>query len=421
MHPEFEKLAERLEEFPLIYFGNLERDHHTNIPVPMREWIEEKRRQVASKSELLEKVLATMRVFLGYANSEEYRTSNNVTRMYFREDKDFFGDVVLEKGTLPFHAQIRRQGNEWEFSYLGNPDQKTTRPPGDVHAIRLRTRSEIRDVEPGRRIAIYSPDKLRELEEIIEREFHTGIQDIHHFRSYRNKVHQLVTSDDQVLMIKEYADPENLSRESFFMQCLFARNLAPSMRTQRGILISQFLGSTSLADVTDETELGKYYDQAVDIILAIERLPQEEKIGSVLVRTMDDDYFLREFRQQKPHSTKQSLMNRDFYPLHGIVTPSGLRTIDCEQMFFGPIEYALATLLVNTFHTLPPAFMEERLDRYLAAHPELRRETLFKSFQTYAMLKRSSLYQRLREKPGDLFQDHANRARTIPEIVIPYS
>lgn len=316
---------------------------------------------------------------------------NSVTEPEYTAWKPVFN----KEASLPGHIEIKNFGQSFE------KDNLLFNFPGKGKFIELTEYSnEIGGINSWQTSVLIPEQKYAELEQIVAENFGQRIDDVALLRANRNIVYQIKLKNGEIVVLKEFQS-QNRDRfliDSVFMSILAGEGIAPeSWNSQNGHLrlFSRYLGDLTLKDIKDARQLEEYYDRAIEMLVVLEDAGKRHKnqIAGMNIPIIGKGYYERKCIQSPERivTAHPTLIPEDFYPGHVIIDSrdNKAKMIDCESVCYGPVELALANLLVNTSHNLSPEFMQKRLEHYLSLKPEIDKKQFYDSFNVHAGLAQS--------------------------------
>jgi len=258
------------------------------------------------------------------------------------------------------------------------------------------------------------PERYQELDSLVHTLSGIHIGDVVLLRTHHNTTHHLYLENGWHGILKEYADPHAAHVEHAHTTTLAEVGLAPRTFQEGRVLLSTHLQGRHLSSLrTDDPTLAMAYNRAIDILVALdERTPLCNR-----PRSIDQQFYLEKCGEESDPTitSRQATIPLDYYPVHVLVNPDGrAMAIDFEHVAKGPIEFALATLLVNVYHDLSEEFIRDQLQYYIAKRPETNIPLLSLAFHYNAHLveRRVSSYIQRREQVGE--HVHVPRKIALP-------
>jgi hypothetical protein len=408
---EFENAAEALLKFHVVYLGNQQREG-SHISIETEDWVGKVRERT---------------------NVQGIRSATNLARQYAalaqqqyqQPTRTLLHDRLLHGDKVPGRLIIKKNSNMGVRTLDGllsrsdttsshdlfvvveplSGDSMAPLPssPSDVHEVKYVSVnwSEVMSIEyftdTARAIfpnIILPPEQCSELRCIVQREFDQQIVDIRLLRTLNNTTYHLMLHRGWRGVLKEYPPGADdlITRDHYFSNLLAQEGLAPRARKSGLRLFSQFIGTTSLSEITgDEKTLAKYYDDAIKILIALDRLSRRNGLGDKEVLALDSTYYGRKCGEEYDprNSSYRTIIPAGFFPVH-IRVGEHAQVIDLEDVMHGPVEYALAALLINPYHHLSEEFIRTRIDGYADQVP-VDKKQLYTCFNDHAKL----MYERI--------------------------
>ena len=380
-----------------IYLGNL-KNYSTHATVTKEE----------CSPELWKK-------YLELASSEEYQKSKAAKFDEFVHGQQIIAKIgIRECASLPEQtliAKIKNADSFVEVEAINPKDLEFTLASCDVGKIQPPKKASfnpdiIYEIEPvigtpeksancGYELII-SPEKYRQIAELVEKRFSQQLEEINSVRTNKNSLYELVLKSGGKLILKEFPD---CSKNKFSIEDYFSRNLQSTgfvparLSRQNSMIFYEFFGEKSLADVKNKDELARHYNNAVDFMTLLGKSGKKIDAGN----------FLQSMECKK--SANPSIIHCNLYPEHVLIDSKGnSKIIDLEHICRGPAELALARLLINTFHDLDNEFIQERLEHYLSGNAGINRKEFYCNFEFY----RKETINTIKEKlSGLLMQKHS--------------
>jgi hypothetical protein len=412
---EFWKLASKIMHFSTIYVGNLEREG-THITIEGDSWAVEKIKEVMANPACIDSALESARKLYALGVYQHKSPTLTVLEDRFRHNKPVFGQIILKESNLAhvnelfgkltwlnryimlepvsqkeFHSDLLKQGVS---SKQRQPQADLLIETDEVEKINFLQREDlIRSSRDNHVNVIITPQKYEELEKIVSTEFGQKLGDIQTIQINRNTTSYLYLANGEQSLLKEFPNGTKgkLALDYYFSDLLSRENLAPRVKMGESMLFIASLGKLSLKDIDlNDPKLAAYYDKAIDVLIALGDLDGRKDCN---IRNLHVPVIGKQYYEEKVGAAPEisgsaivTLINTDFYPGHLMVDEKSdlVRGIDWESVSYGPIELALASLLINTFHDLSHEFIMERLNYYCSRKKGISQKTLYESFNAHA-------------------------------------
>ena len=211
---------------------------------------------------------------------------------------------------------------------------------------------------------------------------------------------------------------------------------APKLYLQdkaNSLLLLEDFGDDTFAKLLGKPDaVEKLFTLATDVLIALHRHPQaipenlpeyqpEKMLEDIElfvqwrtpnVTALEKESFRAAWRAALPlaHHVPASLLLRDYHVANLMLLPerTGVQQaglLDFQDAYRGPVTYDLVSLLEDARRDVPEALQKELLARYLAAFPELDRETFDTSLAILAAQRHTrvlGIFERLARQEGKL-------------------
>jgi hypothetical protein len=428
---EFAKATAQLCQYPTIYIGRDDEYGGSHLTIETRDWTEKMRaRDPFRNPEGVRSAINLANQFSELGKGQYEHPTKASLHDRFLHGQPVPGELILKEGnTLAVRSITGRiqMADERHRHFLkgdpfttgGLPDSAPSpdEEPGRAHLRTYPLLVNASEVEAfswfddvAKAIAshpaiLVTPDQQRELEDVVRHVFGEDIDDVSFFRQHKNTTYHLRLKSGWHGILKEFGEEtrEKAGIDYFFSHLLSQQGLAPDVKRAGNRMFSTYAGERSLSTLSsDDPVLATQYAEAIKILLALERLSLPQELGRLHLPRIDEAHYLK--KCGAPYDPKRTahytIIPADFLPTHLLIGPEGrLQVIDLEDISYGPVEYALATLFIHPYHALTPEFIGECLEQYADAHQGIDKKLLFSCFVEQATLVRQRVERRLHRRP----------------------
>lgn len=274
----------------------------------------------------------------------------------------------------------------------------------------LRKRSQEEQSENPLNVLL-TPKKYEELNWEVNTIFAEEIADISLIKKHNHEVYEIVLDSGKKIILKEFSPlyKVKLEIEKNVIGRISQLGMTPRIHAAvENKIFYDFVGNHSLADF--EPWMGeRFYDFAIDFIDSLGKLGKK----------FNETDFPKIFH---PHEKNdQMLIHSNLYPQHIIIDDQrNPKVIDLEHICFGPVEYSLARLLVNSSHELSPEFIYQKLDYYLRLNPQKNSKEFYQNFEVFKnqiLLKMVKKFEEIiKSEGGNKIEAERIRERLISRI-----
>jgi len=173
----------------------------------------------------------------------------------------------------------------------------------------------------------------------------------------------------------------------------------------KGTIIQEDVGSVHLESISDDDEVNRYYDEALDIMVRYQKGAKgfdvsftKEKFMSELI--MANDYYSHS-KDKNVHvffnelvdemmAQKSMFLHRDYHSRNLMVSDGHLVVIDYQDARTGPFTYDLASLLIDPYRSIDP----EKICRLIKSYHDKMKDVVDITYQEYERAYRLCYLQR---------------------------